>query len=239
MDHGHLSMVADKFQGVFAASRLNACGKDAQFCRRERLSTPFRVGLALTAPCASQRVETLADLPRGCHALWGTSRTSQAFYHQGAPPHGAACARTLAERLIGDRTLTGLGVHQGQACAALHHIVMQEGSACAMHDGWRAGFPGRCKAVKPAAVARQATLAWRCDAPTTVVLTPDTTNEPAFLPEPATLTGSWLLADLGKWNYCAKNGNPPPLCLPLTLKIPPSLRGSCGSPWPPPPSNGF
>src|SRR5256712_8746990 len=36
-----------------------------------------------------------------------------------------------------------------------------------------------------------------CDAPTTVVLTPDTTNEQAFLPEPATLTGALLLADRG------------------------------------------
>ena len=36
-----------------------------------------------------------------------------------------------------------------------------------------------------------------CDAPITVVLTPDTTNEQAFLPEPVTLTGSVLLADRG------------------------------------------
>jgi hypothetical protein len=31
-----------------------------------------------------------------------------------------------------------------------------------------------------------------CDAPTTVVLTPDTTNEQAFLPEPASLRTSAL-----------------------------------------------
>ena len=36
-----------------------------------------------------------------------------------------------------------------------------------------------------------------CDTPTTVVLTPDTTNEQAFLPEPDSLRGSLLLADRG------------------------------------------
>ena len=36
-----------------------------------------------------------------------------------------------------------------------------------------------------------------CDAPTTVVLTPDTANEQAFLPEPASLRSSVLLADRG------------------------------------------
>jgi hypothetical protein len=36
-----------------------------------------------------------------------------------------------------------------------------------------------------------------CDAPTTVVLTPDTTSEQAFLPEPSSLRDSLLLADRG------------------------------------------
>jgi Transposase DDE domain len=197
MDHGQLSMVADKFQWVFSASLLNACGKDAKFCRRERIITPFRLGLALTATCASQRVETLADLHRGFNALWGTSITYKAFYNQVAKPHFADFARTLAARLIGEMTLKVLGFHKGQAFAEFHHIVIQDGSSFAIHDGLREVFPGRFKAVKPAAVELHATMDLLCDAPTTVVLTPDTTNEQAFLPEPATLTRSLLLADRG------------------------------------------
>ena len=50
MDHGQLSIVADKFQWVFSEALLNASGKDAKFCRRERIITPFRLGLALQ-PC--------------------------------------------------------------------------------------------------------------------------------------------------------------------------------------------
>jgi hypothetical protein len=197
MDHGQLSMVADKFQWVFSEALLNASGKDAKLCRRERIITPFRLGLALTATCASQRVETLADFHRGFNALWGTSITYKAFYNQVAKPHFADFARTMAERLIGEMTLKVLGFQKGQAFAEFHHIVIQDGSSFAIHDGLREVFPGRCKAVKPAAVELHATMDLLCDAPTIVVLTPDTTNEQAFLPEPATLTGSLLLADRG------------------------------------------
>ena len=59
MDHGHLRMVADKCQWVFSAPLLHACSTDVKFCRRQRILTPFRLGLALTATGASQRGETL------------------------------------------------------------------------------------------------------------------------------------------------------------------------------------
>src|SRR5512133_3289197 len=87
MDHGQLSMVADKFQWVFSEVLLNACGTAAKFCRRRRTITPFRLGLALTATCASQRVETLADFHRGFNALCDTTITYKAFSNQVAQPH--------------------------------------------------------------------------------------------------------------------------------------------------------
>jgi Transposase DDE domain len=197
MDHGQLSMVADKFQWVFSESLLNACGKDAKFCRRERIITPFRLGLALTATCASQRVETLADLHCGFNALFGTTVTYKAFYNQVAKPHFADFARTMTERLISDMTLKVLGFAKGHAFAAFRHIVMQDGSSFAIHDSLREVFPGRVKAVKPAAVELHTTMDLLCDAPTTVVLTPDTTSEQAFLPEPTSLRDRLLLADRG------------------------------------------
>jgi hypothetical protein len=197
MDHGQLSMVAEKFQWVFSEPLLNACGTEAKFCRRQRIITPFRLGLALTATCASQPVETLADFHRGFNALWGTTITYKAFYNQVAKPHFADFARTMAARLIGDMTLKVLGFAKGRAFAEFRHIVMQDGSSFAIHDGLREVFPGRFKVVKPAAVELHTTMDLLCDAPTTVVLTPDTTNAQAFLPEPASLRASVLLADRG------------------------------------------
>jgi hypothetical protein len=197
MDHGPLGMVADKFQWVFAEALLNACGKDVKFCRRQRVITPFRLGLALTATCASQRVETIADFHCGFNALFGTTITYKAFYNQVAKPHFADFARTMTERLISEMTLKVLGFAKGQAFAAFRHIVIQDGSSFAIHDGLREVFPGRFKVVKPAAVELHTTMDLLCDTPTTVVLTPDTTSEQAFLPEPTSLRDSLLLADRG------------------------------------------
>jgi len=197
MDHKQLSMVADKFQWVFSESLLNACGKDAKFCRRQRTITPFRLGLALTATCASHRVETLADFHRGFHVLFDTTITYKAFSNQVAKPHFAAFVGTLTSRLVGEMTLKVLGFEKGRACAAFRHIVMQDGSSFALHDALREVFPGRFKAVKPAAVELHTTMDVLCDAPMTVVLTPDTANAQAFLPEPASLRGRVLLADRG------------------------------------------
>ena len=197
MDHGQLSMVADKFQWVFSEPLLNACGTQEKFCRRQRIVTPFRLGLALTATCASQRVETVADFHRGFNALWGTTITYKAFYNQVAKPRFADFARTMTSRLIGDMTLKVLGFTKGRAFAEFRHIVLQDGSSFAIHDGLREVFPGRFKVVKPAAVELHTTMDLLCDAPTTVVLTPDTTSEQPFLPAPQTLKGSLLLADRG------------------------------------------
>ena len=197
MDHGQLSMVADKFQWVFSEPLLNACGRDVKFCRRQRVITPFRLGLALTALCASQQVETIADFHCGFHALFGTTVTYKAFYNQVAKPHFAAFARTMAERLISDMTLKVFGFEKGRAFGEFRHIVIQDGSSFAIHDGLCEVFPGRFKAVKPAAVELHTTMDLLCDAPTTVVLTPDTASEQAFLPEPASLRASLLLADRG------------------------------------------
>src|SRR3989440_2054348 len=197
MDHRQLSMVADKFQWVFSEPRLNACGKDVKFCRRQRVITPFRLGLALTATCASQRVETLADFCRSFNALFGTSITYKAFYNQVAKPHFADFSRSMTARLVGEMTLKVLGFEKGRAFAEFRHIVIQDGSSFAIHDGLREAFPGRFKVVKPAAVELHTTMALLGDCPTTVGLTPDTTAEQAFLPEPASLRASLLLADRG------------------------------------------
>src|SRR5215510_13110180 len=118
MDHGQLSMVADKFQWVFSETLLNPCGKDTKFCRRQRTITPFRLGLALPATCASHRVETLADCHRGFNALFDTPITYKAFYNQLAKPHFATFMGTMASRLIGELTLKVLAQFIG-LCSSL------------------------------------------------------------------------------------------------------------------------
>ena len=129
--------------------------------------------------------------------MFDTTLTYKAFYNQLAKPHFADFARTMTSRLIGAMTLKVLGFATGRPFGEFRRIRLQDGSAFAIPDGLREVFPGRFQTVKPAAVALHTTMDLRCDAPSTVVLTPDTTNEQAFLPEPVTLTGSLLLADRG------------------------------------------
>ena len=197
MDHGQLRMVADKVQWVFSEALLNACGKETKFCRRERLITPFRLGLALVATSASHDVDTLADFHRSFCALWDVTLSYKALYDQLAKPRFADFMRAMTERLVGEMTLKVFGFTKGQAFSEFRHIVIQDGTSFAIHDALREVFPGRFKTVKPAAVELHTTMDLLCDAPTTVVLTPDTTSEQAFLPDPKTLKGSLLLADRG------------------------------------------
>ena len=68
----------------------------------------------------------------------------------------------MTERLMSEMTLKGLGFDKGRALSECRHIVSQDGSALAIHDGWREVFPGRCKTVKPAAVARHTTMDQPC-----------------------------------------------------------------------------
>src|SRR6266571_1013022 len=103
--------------------------------------------------------------------------TYKAFYNQVAKPHFATFMGTMASRLIGDMTLKVLGFEKGRAFAEFRHIVIQDGSSFAIHDALREVFPGRFKVVKPAAVELHTTMDLLCDAPTTVVLTPDTASE--------------------------------------------------------------
>ena len=157
-------MIADKFQWVFSEPLLNACAKDVRFGKRQRIITPFRLGLALTTACASQAVETIADFPCAFNAFWGTTMTYTAFDNQLAKPHFADCAGPMAARLISDMPLQVRGFEKGQTLREFRHMVLQDGSSFAIHDGVREVFPGRSKAVKPAAVALHTTMgpAVRC-----------------------------------------------------------------------------
>jgi hypothetical protein len=79
-------------------------------------------------------------------------------------------------------------------------MIMQDGRAFALHNALAQVFPGRFNAGKPAAVALHGTMDVLRDAPITIVLTPDTDSEQAYLPEPQSLKGALFLADRGCLN---------------------------------------
>jgi hypothetical protein len=200
MDRQQLTIMANKFQSVFDASTLDDRGDQREFCRRQRLITPCRFGLAVVASMAAQQVQSLADLQRDFKALWEMEVSSKAFYNQLAKASDAAFLRTSLGDLMGKLTMKVLGFQKGDALSAFHRILMQDGSALAIHDALCQGFPGRFNTVQPAAVARHCTMDVLRDTPLTIVLTPDTDSEQDSLPQPENRKGALFLADRGSLN---------------------------------------
>ena len=152
MDRQQLTIMANKFQSAFDASRLDARGNDLEFCQRHRLITPCRFGLSVIASMATQQVHSIADMHRDFNALWDLEVTYKAFYKQVAKPSCAEFLRTSLGDLMGKLTLKVLGFQKGQALSEFNRILLQDGSSFALHDALAQVFPGRFNAVKPAAV---------------------------------------------------------------------------------------
>src|SRR6266849_3176719 len=55
MDLQQSAIMANKFQAVLDADVLNERGKQRGFAKRERLITPFRLGLSVVASMATQQ----------------------------------------------------------------------------------------------------------------------------------------------------------------------------------------
>lgn len=200
MDRKQLTIMANKFQSVFDASTLDNRGDQLEFCRRQRLITPFRFGLSVVASMASQQVQSIADLQRDFNALWEMEVSYKAFYNQLAKASGAEFLRTSLCDLMGKLTMKVLGFQKGDALSAFHRIILQDGSSFAIHDALCQVFPGRFNTVKPAAVELHCTMDLLRDAPLTIVLTPDTASEQDYLPQPENLKGALFLADRGYLN---------------------------------------
>src|SRR5438132_9561998 len=80
MDRQQFITMANKFQSVLDEDVLNERGQQVGFAKRERLITPFRLGLSVVASIATQQVQTLADLHRQFNELWELESDYKAFY---------------------------------------------------------------------------------------------------------------------------------------------------------------
>ena len=82
MDLQPLTLMANTFPSVLNAPVLNERGQQLEFVTRERLITPFRFGLSVTASMATEQVESMADLPRQGNDLWEVESSYKACYNQ-------------------------------------------------------------------------------------------------------------------------------------------------------------
>jgi hypothetical protein len=61
MDRQHFTTMAHKFQSVRDEAVLNERGQAPGWVKRQRLITPFRLGLSGIGSMATQQVRTMAD----------------------------------------------------------------------------------------------------------------------------------------------------------------------------------
>jgi hypothetical protein len=197
MDLQQSTIMANKFQAVLDADVLNARGKQLGFAKRERLLTPFRLGLSVVASMATQQVQTIADLHRQFNELWAFESDDKAFYTQLRKSRSPEFFRASLGHIMSQLTMKVLGFEAGEAFRACNRLLLQDGSSFALHKALAEVFPGRFNAVSPAAVALHCTLDLLQDAPITIALSPDTDAEHDYRPEPESLRGDVFLAGRG------------------------------------------
>src|SRR3989449_6862330 len=197
MDLQQSTIMANKFQAVLDADDLNARGNQLGFAKRERLITPFRLGLSVVASMATQQVKTIADLHRQFNELWACESDCKAFYMPLLKSRSPEFSRTSLCPIMIQLTLKVLGFEAGEAFRPFNRLILQDGSSFALHKALAEVFPGRFNAVSPAAVELHCTLDLLQDAPITIALSPDTDAEHDYRPAPASLRGDVFLADRG------------------------------------------
>ena len=197
MDRQQSTIMANKFQAVLDADVLNARGKQLGFAKRERLITPFRLGLSVVASMATQQVQTIADLHRQFNELWAFESDYKAFYTQLLKSRSPEFFRASLCHIMRQLTMKVLGCEAGEAFRAFNRLILQDGSSFALHKALAEVFPGRFNAVSPAAVELHCTLDLLQDAPITIALSPDTDSEHDYRPAPESLRGDVFLADRG------------------------------------------
>src|SRR5207244_12037644 len=147
MDRQQSTSMANKFQAVLDADVLNARGKQLGFAKRERLITPFRLGLSVVASMATQQVQTLADLHRQFNELWELESDYKAFYKQLLKSTSPEFFRTSLCHIMSQLTMKVLGFEAGQAFTEFNRLILQDGSSFALHKALAELFPGRFNTV--------------------------------------------------------------------------------------------
>jgi hypothetical protein len=197
MDRQQFTTMAKKFQSVLDEEVLNERAQALGLLKRQRLITPFRLGLSVMGSMATQRVQTIADLHRQFNELWELDTDYNAFYKQLVKSTAPQFFLDSLCDIMSQLTMKVLGFEAAVAFSEFGRVILQDGSSFALHQALAHVFPGRFRAVNPAAVELHCTMDLLQDAPILITLSPDTDSEHDYRPEPESLRGDLLLADRG------------------------------------------
>ena len=191
------SKIAATLEESLSEEAINALGKATGQSQRLRSVTPYRLLVTLLGALGEGTTETIADLCREFNYAFGFETAYKAFYNRLARREFVEFMKRVTYRLIAQLATRVLEPQAGSPLSRFENIVIQDGSSFALKASLRKAFPGRFKTVEPAAVEVHATFSGYGDEVLAVEVTPDTTQERAFLPAPEELAGQLLLADRG------------------------------------------
>lgn len=197
MSHCDVTSIAATLAEALSEEEINELGRDTGQSRRLRVVTPFRLLVALLRGLGDGSCESIADLCREFNYAFGTTTAYKAFYNRLARPAFAEFTREVVSRLLTRFVVRVLEPHAEGPLARFTDIVIHDGTSFAVKKSLRGVFPGRFETTEPAAVELHATLSGFSDEVVAVSVSPDTTQERAFLPDPDELKGKLLLADRG------------------------------------------
>ena len=96
-----VTQFANQIKRVLSPAVINDLGRDAGFCVRERLITPYRLVVSLLAGHAMGRVETLADIQR--QSTFATTVAYKPFHNQLAKRTFPDFMREVLSRILQPR----------------------------------------------------------------------------------------------------------------------------------------
>ena len=197
-----LAQLADTLDGP----ALDELGRETGFLKRKRDITPANLVPSLIAALGSGGVTTLTELCFWFNELTGSNVAEKTFWDRIANAGFPAMMDNFVGRLSGQLLLQSLRFLPNSPFSRFERILAQDGSSLAVHNGLAKIFPGRFTKVSPAAVELHLTYDLLAEAAVVTWLAPDKESERLYLPDPATLTGSLLLADRGypSWEYLAE-----------------------------------
>lgn len=191
------SRIAAVLEQALSQPEIDELGRTSGQSQRLRIITPFRLLVTLLRGLGDGATESIADLCREFNYAFGTRVAYKAFYNRLARPGFAEFAREVVSRLLTHFAVKTLEPRPDSAVARFTDIIVQDGSSFAVKASLRGVFPGRFRTIEPAAVELHATLSTYYDEVSEVSLSPDTTQERAFLPSAEDLRDQLLLADRG------------------------------------------
>ena len=192
-----VTQFANQIKRVLSPTVINDLGREAGFCVRERLITPYRLVLSILAGHTTGRVETLADIQRQFNALFATTVAYKPFHNQLAKRTIPEFMRQVLCQILRQWVVEVLQPTAAGPLGEFGRILIHDGCSFAVKETLREQYPGRFRKQNPAAVELHVTMSLLGESVEQVTLTPDTASERAHLPAPEALRADLLLADRG------------------------------------------